>query len=61
MNSEKDTPTSKPPDNSPEPQPKSRRKFVRFDFPPGAGPEEIAKAIHELTQKHLESSKQDRN
>lgn len=37
--------------NEPE-QPKPK-KFVRFDFPPGAGPDEIAKAIREAGYKLL--------
>lgn len=29
------------------------KNFVRFDFPPGAGPDEIAKAIREAGYKLL--------
>lgn len=30
------------------------RRFVRFDFPPGAGPEEIAAAIEAMRAKYRE-------
>ena len=28
------------------------RKIIRFDFPPGASPEEIAKALNEMVKKY---------
>ena len=31
---------------------KSQEKLVRFDFPPGARPEEIAEAINAMRAKH---------
>ncbi len=35
------------------PEGKPVHRLVRFDFPPGAGPEEIAKAIREAGYKLL--------
>lgn len=32
------------------------RKLIRFDFPPGASPEEIAKALNEMVKKYRKGS-----
>ena len=32
------------------------RKIIRFDFPPGASPEEIAKALNEMVKKYRKGS-----
>ena len=32
------------------------RKIIRFDFPPGASPEEIAKALNEIVKKYRKDS-----
>jgi len=40
------------PAESARPEPPPRRKFVRFDFPPGASLDEIVKGIRELTERH---------
>ena len=32
------------------------RKIIRFDFPPGASPEEIAKALNEMVKKFRKGS-----
>lgn len=37
----------------PEPEKQDGKTMIRFDFPPGAGPDEIAKAIREAGYKLL--------
>ena len=38
--------------SSQKPKGGSERKLIRFDFPPGASPEEIAKALNEMVKKY---------
>lgn len=52
MTSPKDDTPAAPP-KPPTPKPPPRRRFVRYDFPPGVTPEEIVKGIRELAEKHL--------
>ena len=32
------------------------RKLIRFDFPPGASPEEVAKGINDMVKKYRKGS-----
>jgi len=52
MNSEKDAPAKRPAD-TPASRPEGRRKLVRFDLPPDASLDEIAQAVHEMTQRQM--------
>ncbi len=50
MTPEKDAPVAPKP-NPDAGKPSSPRRLVRFIFPRGTGPREMARAIHELTLK----------
>jgi hypothetical protein len=44
------------PSSNPKPSGRKDRKLIRFDFPPGATPEEISKALNEMVKKYRKGS-----
>ena len=53
MTSKKDKPSPPRTTSKITPKPESEpKKLIRFDFPPGATPEEIADAINRLRKEH---------
>ena len=46
----------KPSSSNQKPNGGKDRKLIRFDFPPGATPEEIAKALNEMVKKYRRGS-----
>jgi hypothetical protein len=42
----------KPSSSNQKPSGGKGRKLIRFDFPPGASPEEIAKGINDMVKKY---------
>ena len=49
----------KPSPPNQKPRGEKDRRFIRFDFPPGASPEEIAKALNEMVKKYRKGSEQE--
>jgi hypothetical protein len=44
------------PSSSKKNQSDGKQRLVRFDFPPGASPEEVAKGINDLVKKYRKDS-----
>ena len=46
----------KPSSSNQKPSEGKGRKLIRFDFPPGASPEEVAKGINDMVKKYRKGS-----